>query len=184
MKNQKNRLLFALLFSLGFFGLLIYGSSAPNANRQQSNSRLVSQNLELEMKWMLAPEQSDFATVQDTLSFYAEQLAALNFPIQWEIDHCCGENALTKSFTGGPEAYQFSMKIGFTNENARKATLEAIEKQGFLQTQTKRNNHWEVEGLANISLPIPNQNGKMLEIHQAAIMMRAASGFASPFPVS
>ena len=184
MKKTRNSLLASLLLSIGLFGLLLFSTSRPEPKDDSPSIWAVNQGLQLEMKWLLDEEVADFATVQDTLSFYAQQLATINIPMRWQLNQCCGDQSLLQDLTGGPEAYQFTMDMTFPSENARYAAVELAMEKGFVQTDLKRLNFWEAEGSANLLLPIPGQKGRVLQINNSAVRITAAPQLDQPFPLS
>ena len=184
MKKNQAALLTSLLLSIGLFGLLLFGTSRPEPKDDSPSIWAVNQGLQLEMKWLLDADMADFATVQDTLSFYAQQLADINLSMRWQLNQCCGDPELLQAFTGGPEAYNFTMDITFPSENARYAAVEKFIGLGYAQTDLKRLSFWEAEGRVNIQLPIPGQKGRMLEISNSALHITAAPQLDQPFPLS
>ena len=184
MKKTRNTLLTSLLLSIGLFGLLLFSTSGPEPKSDSNGIWAVNQGLHLEMKWLLDNEVADFATVQDTLSFYAQQLATINIPMSWSLNQCCGDQALRQALTGGPDAYQFTMDMTFFSENARYAAVELAMAKGFVQSDMKRLNFWEAEGSASLYLPVPGQKGRVLQINNSAVSITAAPQLDQPFPLS
>jgi hypothetical protein len=171
MEKKTRSLRITLLLALSLFGLLIYYSAFDHNDLQSNYGTEISYGMDLEIRWLAAADAADFAVVQDTFNHYAELVATYSGALKtdYRLDHCC-EGARATAMPSG--MYALRVGLDFERPDASRILLGQLIDRGYLSPGRYAFAHGMAHGDASLSLPIPGQSGKVLQIPSTAFELQ------------
>jgi hypothetical protein len=166
--NKKRSLLLVVLLSVSGFAALVWFASHDRGYYGHEAPPRVTYGLHAELKWMAMEGAADFAVVQDTLGFYASRWGAHGPALgsRFQLDHCCDDPALRAHFSDR-SAYRASFSVDFAHPAAGPAALQDWMDRGWLQLEAVHMAGGWLRGQASLRLPVPGQDGRVLEIRDS-----------------
>jgi hypothetical protein len=179
MEKKQKSVRWAFLIALAMFGAILFYASRDRGVEHFEYHSQVAFGLDVDLEWVASADQADFAVVQDTLSFYAEQLGlhsgALSSRLKVEY---WGEGKENAAAAHSLNVYHMSASLDFGVPDASIQLLNRLVIHGYLEPGTHEHTSGTTRGLAQLHLPIPNGQGKVLHMRGTSYEM----SFASRFP--
>lgn len=176
MEKKQKSVRWAFLIALTMFGAILFYASRDRGVEHAEFHSQVAFGLDVDLEWIASADQADFAVVQDTLSFYAEQLGLHSGALssRLKVDYWDGEQG-NSAAADHLNVYHLSASLDFEVPDASLQLLNRLVMHGYLEPGIHQHDLGTTRGLAQLHLPIPNGQGKVLHMRGASYAMSFAS---------